>query len=58
MPVLTASAAFPAWTKVKAAVGFGPTNNGFANRPLRPLGYAAITIRILSKNLLFYNRIL
>ena len=26
---------------VKAAVGFEPTNNGFAIRPLRPLGYAA-----------------
>ena len=25
----------------KAAVGFEPTDNGFANRPLRPLGYAA-----------------
>ena len=25
----------------KAAVGFEPTNNGFANRRLRPLGYAA-----------------
>ena len=22
-------------------MGFEPTNNGFANRPLRPLGYAA-----------------
>jgi hypothetical protein len=27
--------------KEKAAVGFEPTNNGFANRRLRPLGYAA-----------------
>jgi hypothetical protein len=26
---------------VKAAVGFEPTNNGFAIRPLGPLGYAA-----------------
>ena len=26
----------------KAAVGFEPTDNGFANRPLWPLGYAAI----------------
>lgn len=26
----------------KAAVGFEPTNNGFANRRLRPLGYAAM----------------
>ena len=25
----------------QAAVGFEPTNNGFANRRLRPLGYAA-----------------
>ena len=25
----------------QAAVGFEPTDNGFANRPLRPLGYAA-----------------
>lgn len=25
----------------KAAVGFEPTNNGFAIRPLGPLGYAA-----------------
>ena len=28
-------------TKEEAAVGFEPTNNGFANRRLRPLGYAA-----------------
>ena len=27
--------------KEKAAVGFEPTDNGFANRRLRPLGYAA-----------------
>ena len=26
---------------VQAAVGFEPTNNGFANRRLGPLGYAA-----------------
>ena len=25
----------------QAAVGFEPTDNGFANRRLRPLGYAA-----------------
>ena len=25
----------------KAAAGFEPANNGFANRRLRPLGYAA-----------------
>ncbi len=28
--------------KTKAAAGFEPANNGFANRRLRPLGYAAI----------------
>jgi len=28
-------------TLTKAAVGFEPTYNGFANRPLSPLGYAA-----------------
>ncbi len=27
--------------KVEAAGGFEPPNNGFANRRLRPLGYAA-----------------
>jgi hypothetical protein len=27
--------------KEKAAAGFEPANNGFANRRLRPLGYAA-----------------
>ena len=30
---------FEEWEQ--AAVGFEPTNNGFANRRLRPLGYAA-----------------
>ena len=30
---------------MEAAVGFEPTNNGFANRRLRPLGYAAIAMR-------------
>ncbi len=30
----------------KAAVGFEPTNNGFANRRLRPLGYAACETRV------------
>ena len=29
--------------KKQAAVGFEPTDNGFANRRLRPLGYAAIS---------------
>ena len=29
--------------KEEAAVGFEPTNNGFANRRLGPLGYAAKT---------------
>ena len=28
--------------KKEAAAGFEPTNNGFANRRLRPLGYAAL----------------
>lgn len=28
--------------KVEACVGFEPTNNGFADRPLRPLGQHAI----------------
>jgi hypothetical protein len=43
--------------KTKAAVGFEPTNNGFANRPLRPLGYAAkLQINgILSGNRHFRN---
>ena len=27
----------------QAEVGFEPTNNGFAIRPLRPLGYSAAT---------------
>ncbi len=27
--------------KQQAAAGFEPANNGFANRRLRPLGYAA-----------------
>jgi hypothetical protein len=31
--------------KTQAAVGFEPTNNGFANRRLRPLGYAALRNR-------------
>ena len=31
----------------KAEVGFEPTNNGFAIRPLRPLGYSAVTGHIL-----------
>ena len=30
----------------KAAVGFEPTNNGFAIRPLRPLGYTAVVQRV------------
>ena len=28
----------------QAAVGFEPTNNGFANRRLSPLGYAASSL--------------
>jgi hypothetical protein len=44
----------------QAAVGFEPTNNGFANRRLSPLGYAADShdtlqctpiLRVLQKNL-------
>ena len=31
----------------EAAVGFEPTNNGFANRRLRPLGYAALLFHVL-----------
>jgi len=30
--------------KTKAAAGFEPANNGFANRRLRPLGYAAVLV--------------
>jgi hypothetical protein len=44
----------------QAAVGVEPTNNGFANRRLRPLGYAAklrISL-ILPAISWFYNRIL
>ena len=43
--------------KLEAAVGFEPTNNGFANRPLRPLGYAAELqiYGILPGNRLFRN---
>jgi hypothetical protein len=37
----------------KAAVGFEPTNNGFANRRLGPLGYAAIPYYLSG----FYRRI-
>ena len=34
---------------MEAAVGFEPTDNGFANRRLGPLGYAALRdIRVLS----------
>jgi hypothetical protein len=29
--------------ETKAAIGFEPMNNGFANRPLKPLGYAAVS---------------
>jgi len=39
--------------KEQAAVGFEPTNNGFANRPLRPLGYAANAIRYITRKLRF-----
>ncbi len=30
---------------MEAAGGFEPPNNGFANRRLRPLGYAAVAKR-------------
>lgn len=30
----------------KAAAGFEPANNGFAIRPLEPLGYAAVDVEI------------
>ena len=36
-----AKTAFSAGKKHKAAVGFEPTDNGFAIRRLGPLGYAA-----------------
>ena len=38
-----------AWrgAKEQAAAGFEPANNGFANRRLRPLGYAANPVRTL-----------
>ena len=35
--------------KDEASAGFEPANNGFANRPLRPLGYDAIIFVKLSK---------
>jgi hypothetical protein len=28
--------------RLEVAAGFEPANNGFANRPLRPLGYATL----------------
>lgn len=48
----------PAGFWKQAAVGFEPTYNGFANRPLRPLGYAArLKIRhILQPIDSFYNK--
>ena len=36
--------------KEKAAAGFEPANNGFANRRLRPLGYAAKVALIIAKD--------
>src|SRR5438128_891123 len=35
--------------KKKAEVGFEPTNNGFAIRPLSPLGYSAAVQGILAR---------
>lgn len=31
---------------IEAPVGFEPTNKGFADLPLKPLGYSAIIIKI------------
>ena len=45
----------PRCSSVKAAVGFEPTNNGFAIRPLRPLGYAAGRSRIVAQHSLRVN---
>ncbi len=42
--VITASY-FIATSYEKAAVGFEPTDNGFAIRPLSPLGHAAVHLR-------------
>jgi hypothetical protein len=39
----------------KATVGIEPTNNGFANRPLRPLGYVAKNEANLLKFDIFCN---
>jgi hypothetical protein len=46
------------WGLREAAVGVEPTNNGFANRRLRPLGYAAgIEILLILLTIdLFYNK--
>ena len=33
----------------EASAGFEPANNGFANRPLKPLGYDATNCHILKK---------
>ena len=33
----------------EASAGFEPANNGFANRPLKPLGYDAIKGNLSSK---------
>ncbi len=32
---------------MEASAGFEPANNGFANRPLKPLGYDAVLLNIL-----------
>ena len=39
-PSLTIS--YPNQVNMEAAIGFEPMHNGFADRPLKPLGYAAI----------------
>ncbi len=41
MPNLNFAKVLIADNKEQAAAGFEPANNGFANRRLRPLGYAA-----------------
>ena len=43
--------------RIQAAPGFEPGNNGFANRRLRPLGYAAMRRRMGSgDNAVVYRR--
>ncbi len=46
----------PASNYRQAAVGFEPTHNGFANRRLKPLGYAAALDDKIPENAFFRNR--